>query len=210
VATLVDSAAAMHGVGPMPERLVALTVDDGPSPVYTPQVLALMNRYGDHATFFVIGSSAVQYPDLVRQEVAQGSEVGDHTWSHPKMQLLSAAQTRDEVFRGAQAVAGITGKAPVFFRPPRGEVTPQVLNAAADRGLSIVLWDIAVDHDLHSVPAVKAKWVLDRVHPGAIILMHDGGGNRSGSLAAMEIVLRQLKARGYRVVTLSELLHYAR
>lgn len=208
--TAVNVATALHSVTPMRERLVALTVDDGPSPLYTPEVLALLGKYDARATFFVIGKLAVQHPDLVRREVAQGSEVGDHTWSHPKMRLLTAAQTRDEVFRGADAVTGITGTKPPFFRPPRGELTPEVSQAAAERGIPIALWDVAVDHDLHSTPLVKASWVLDRVHPGSIILMHDGGGDRSGSMAAMEIVLRVLKSRGYRIVTLSELLRHAR
>jgi peptidoglycan/xylan/chitin deacetylase (PgdA/CDA1 family) len=204
--TNANTSAAMHAVSPMPERLVALTVDDGPSPVYTPQVLAMLDEYGAHATFFVIGKYAVRYPDLVRREVAQGSEVGTHTWSHPKMRQLGAERTREEVFRGADTVAAITGEAPPFFRPPYGAVTPQVVQAAAERKIPIVLWDVAVDRPLHATPEVKARWVLDHVRPGSIILMHDADGDRSGSVAAMEIVLRELEAQGYRVVTVSELL----
>jgi peptidoglycan/xylan/chitin deacetylase (PgdA/CDA1 family) len=204
---------AMHSVSPMSRRLVALTVDDGPSPAYTPEVLALLDKYDAHATFFVIGKFATRYPDLVRQEVAQGSEIGDHTWSHPRMRLITAAQTRDEVFRGADAIAGITGKAPPFFRPPRGEVTPQVLEAAAERGIPVVLWDVAFDHLLHATQEQRARWVLDHTRPGSIILVHDSGApagaDRNGSIAALEIVLRELKAQGYRVVTVSELVRSA-
>lgn len=186
--------------------VIAITVDDGPTPWYTPEVLAILGRHHAKATFFVIGASAVRYPDLVRSELAAGCEVGSHTWSHPRMDRLSDAQAAIQVARGEEALESVTRRQPLFFRPPRGFVTPAILRAAASDGMRTVLWNASLDHVADRTARDAARRVLRRIGPGDVILMHDGGGHsRAISIAALDIVLADLGRRGYRFVTLSEL-----
>lgn len=193
-----------------PGRVVALTVDDGPSGTYTPKVLEALQRYGAHATFFVVGRAAAAEPYLVRAELEQGSEVGVHTWSHPMMSRLTPAQTQSEIASGTAVVRRITGLAPRFFRPPHGQRTKAGDEAAAREGLRVVLWDECLDHWADKTPQAAADRVLGQVRPGDVILMHDGLGHRERTVAALGILLSELYRRGYRVVTLSQLYGLAR
>ncbi|MDO8964104.1 MAG: polysaccharide deacetylase family protein [Coriobacteriia bacterium] len=199
------SAAVIRDV-PIGERVVAMTVDDGPSDTYTPRVLDELARTGSRATFFVVGTSAQLHPALVRRQVALGCEVAAHTWSHPDMGVISSDETSREVWAGATAIEEITGRWPSYFRPPRGRVTPAGLRAAAAADLRVVNWSLCIESRKLPSPEARAARILRRVHPGDIILVHDGMGRRAGSVAALAIVLDGLKARGYRVVTVSELL----
>jgi peptidoglycan/xylan/chitin deacetylase (PgdA/CDA1 family) len=201
---VIRSAVVLRGV-PLSESLVAITVDDGPTRTYTPEVLAILKRHHAKATFFVIGRSAERAPDLVRDEVAQGCEVGSHTWSHARVDRISDAQIRAEVVRGAEALEAITGRPPLYFRPPRGFISAAIVDAAASEGMRTVLWSLSLDHRADRTPGDAAERVLGRVGPGDVILLHDGGGHRGKSVAALDILLTDLEARGYRFVTLSEL-----
>jgi peptidoglycan/xylan/chitin deacetylase (PgdA/CDA1 family) len=189
-------------VGP---RVVAITVDDGPTATYTPQVLALLKHHGATATFFVIGRNALKYPELVRAEIAQGGIIGVHTWSHPKMDRISPEHARAEVLRGMQAVQQITGTHPLFYRPPRGVLTPVERQAVAADGMRTVLWDECLDHAADKSAAAAAARVMARIRPGDIILLHDGAGHRQQTMQALDILLDELRAHGYRVVPLSQL-----
>jgi peptidoglycan-N-acetylglucosamine deacetylase len=191
-------------------RIVALTVDDGPTSAYTRALLEMLSRERAHATFFVVGQRVEMRPDLVRREIAAGNEVADHTWSHPHLERLDPRAAELEIARGADAVRAATGIAPAYFRPPRGDTTAGAIAAARRLGMRTVLWSVAVEHDLHGTPPQMAGYVLSMVQPGSIILVHDGGGDRHRSLQALAIVLRGLRTRGYRVVTLGELFRAAR
>jgi len=186
-------------------RVVAITVDDGPTAAYTPRVLALLKSHGATATFFVVGKSAQQHPDLVRAALAQGCTIGVHTWSHPKMDRISDVRARAEVLRGAEAVEKITGEPPLFYRPPRGVSTPVEGQAVSDLGMHIVLWDQCLDHVGDKTPAAAAERVLERIVPGDIILLHDGAGDREKTIKALGILLDGLESTGYRVVPLGQL-----
>jgi peptidoglycan/xylan/chitin deacetylase (PgdA/CDA1 family) len=186
-------------------RVVAITVDDGPTPAYTPQVLALLERHHAVATFFVIGKAADRFPDLVLAEVAQGSTVGDHTWSHRSMDRVSSARTGSEILLGMQAVQRITGRVPLYYRPPRGVMTPAESRAVASLGMRTILWDACLDHEADKTPAAAAARVLAHVIPGDIILLHDGAGDRDKTMKALAILLDGLQARGYKVVPLDTL-----
>lgn len=186
-------------------KVVALTIDDGPDPRYTPAVLTTLERRHVRATFFVIGEAAEAEPALVRREIAQGCEVGTHTWGHPHMEGLTADEARDEVRRGASAVELITGRKPRYFRPPRGVATAAAVEEAKVLGMRTVLWSVCLEHSGLRTPEAEAKRSLDLVHPGDIIVMHDGRGDRRGSVLALDLLLQGLQERGYRVVTLSEL-----
>src|SRR5437763_10715233 len=102
------------------QRLVALTFDDGPDPRWTPRVLDLLREYHAHATFFEVGKNVVAHPDLVHAVLADGNEVGDHTWDHPDLDLMSPAQVDQEIERGADAIRQVGAPAPRYFRPPKG------------------------------------------------------------------------------------------
>jgi peptidoglycan/xylan/chitin deacetylase (PgdA/CDA1 family) len=186
-------------------RVVAITVDDGPTRAYTPQALALLKRHHATATFFLIGMNAQRCPDLVRAEIAQGCTIGVHTWSHPKMDRIGAARVRAEVRRGLQAVERITGIHPQFYRPPRGVLTPVERQTVAALRMRTVLWDECLDHIRDRTPAAAAARVLARVRPGDIILLHDGAGHREKTMKALAILLDGLTVRGYRVVPLDQL-----
>ena len=194
----------LRGV-PLPEPLVAITVDDGPTRAYTPEVLAILKRHHATATFFVVGQNAEQAPDLVRAEIAQGCEVGSHTWSHVRMDRLTAAQVRVEVVRGAEALEAITARRPLYFRPPRGLISTAAVDAATSEGMRTVLWDLTLNHRADRTPEDAARRVLGGIGPGDVILLHDGRGDRRRGVAALDLLLTRLEDRGYRFVTLSQL-----
>jgi peptidoglycan/xylan/chitin deacetylase (PgdA/CDA1 family) len=181
-----------------PAGVVYLTFDDGPAPAWTPRVLELLARYRARATFFVLGRSAAAYPDLVRQEFAAGHGVGNHTWSHRRLTNLSGAQLVAEVNATSTAIRQITGAPVRCLRPPFATVDAASAEQVRALGLRLVLWDIDTNDWLRPGTGAIAGRVLGRVRSGDVILMHDGGGNRSETVAALEQVLATLSARGYR------------
>ncbi len=204
LATLQAHGRFFYGGNPtIPE--VALTFDDGPNPPFTTQVLAVLKHYGIHATFFCLGNEVAAYPDLVRQEVADGHVIGNHSWFHPLLTTLSAAQIRTELTTTGDIIQQVTGKRPIFFRPPYGSVNAQVLTQANQLGLTTFIWSDGSLDWTPIGPAAIVHQVLSTVANGAIILMHDGGGNRSRTLAALPGVIEGLEARHFRFVTLGQL-----
>jgi peptidoglycan-N-acetylglucosamine deacetylase len=178
--------------------VVYLTFDDGPTPAWTPRVLALLARYQARATFFVLGRSAAAYPELVRQEFAAGHGVGNHTWSHRRLTNLRGAQLVAEVNGTSTVIQQITGAPVRCLRPPFATVDAASAEQVRALGLRLVLWDIDTNDWLRPGTGAIAGRVLGRVRSGDVILMHDGGGDRSQTVAALEQVLATLSARGYR------------
>ena len=192
-------------------RVVALSFDDGPDPRWTPATLAVLARYGAHATFFVVGRHVVEYPELVREELAAGDELGNHTYSHVRLDRLPLDLVRSEVEQGASAIEVVGGRAPALFRPPLGKTTGTVARIVGAQHERLILWSAAVEHYVdHHSSRVAVRALLARVHPGSIILAHDGGPpDRDRTLAALPAILEGLRARGYRLVTVSTLLGLA-
>lgn len=190
------------------KRVVALTFDDGPS-VYTPQVLSILRRDHVPATFFLIGEQVSTFAGYVRAEQAQGDLVGDHTWTHPDLVQLPSEQVRSQLSETAQAIHATTGHWPDWFRPPYGSVDGEVVDVASSLRLRTALW--SVDPQDWSLPGTQA--IIDRVlgatSPGSIILMHDGGGNRSETVAALPTIIGTLLSRGYHFETLDQLFGFA-
>lgn len=190
------------------ERYVALTFDDGPSPDYTAPILTTLEGAHTPATFFVVGTNVHLYPALVRREAGDGFALGIHTWDHPDMTELSAQQREWELAVTAQAIHDVLGAdyCLPFWRPPFGAYDDTVLTQARSLGLSTVTWD--VDPQDWSAPGVKVivDRVLSAVHPGAIILLHDGYRFRSQTAQALPLIIKGLKRRGYVPVTLPKLL----
>jgi peptidoglycan-N-acetylglucosamine deacetylase len=188
--------------GPGAGRLVALTFDDGPS-IYTPQVLAVLGRYGAHATFFEIGRQVGALAATSRAVIRAGDVIGDHTWSHP---VLDAANTAAEIRPTQRAISQATGFTPCLLRPPYGTAPPDVVDIARSLGLLTIQWDVDPADWSRPGAGVIAQRVLAAVHPGAIVIMHDGGGLRDQTVTALATIVPTLIARGYRLVTVPRLL----
>ena len=178
-------------------RAIALTIDDGPSPVYTPQVLALLARYRITATFSMIGLEVQSHPAVAREVAAAGHLIANHTWSHLDLQRLSPALVTEQMTRGADAIHAATGRVPALFRAPYGAWSPFVLAQCARAGLTPLGWSVDPrDWSRPGVPSIVAN-IMRNTRGGSIILEHDGGGNRAQTVAALEIVIPGLLAAGY-------------
>jgi peptidoglycan/xylan/chitin deacetylase (PgdA/CDA1 family) len=186
-------------------RRVALTFDDGPWPGQTELFLDALDEAGARGTFFMVGYLARRYPDLARTVADAGMEIGAHSQSHKLLGHASKARIRSEISKGIASVEKVTGKRPVFYRPAGGSVNKFVYKEARRLKVRVVLWTIDPQDWRKPGADVIARRILDRVRPGSVVLMHDGGGDRSQTLEALRIVLRGLAARGYETVTLSEL-----
>src|SRR6266568_4865083 len=180
-----------EGDGSRPD--IALTIDDGPSP-YTSQMLSVLRQYGIHATFFVVGQNVQNYPDLVQQELADAD-----------LTKLSANAVRKEISDTSAILQQTAGFQPTFFRPPYGAITNSIQAQAYSLGLTSTLW--SVDPQDWTTPGTQViiNRVLSEVQNGAVILMHDGGGNRSQSIAALKTIIPTLQQRGYHFVTVQQL-----
>jgi peptidoglycan-N-acetylglucosamine deacetylase len=180
-------------------RVVYLTFDDGPSPEWTPRVLELLARYRARATFFVLGHNAAAYPELVRQEFAAGHGIGNHTWSHRRLTGLDDDQLAAEVSATNAAIQRTTGVPVRCLRPPYATVDAASTARVKGLGLRLVLWDIDTNDYLRPSAAAIARRVLGRVRSGDVILLHDGGGDRSQTVAALEPLLAALSTRGFQL-----------
>jgi len=182
-------------------KVVALTIDDGPSPVYTPQVLAILRRYGVTASFSMIGRNAVTFPGVAREVAAAGHMIVNHTWNHYNLGYMSAAAIGDEISQATEAIHAATGERPGMFRAPYGVWPPAVFTWCAQAGLIPLAW--SVDPRDWSRPGVRAivRDIEADTRTGSIILEHDGGGNRSQTVAALKIWLPRLLEAGYQFTT---------
>jgi peptidoglycan/xylan/chitin deacetylase (PgdA/CDA1 family) len=185
-------------------KVVALTFDDGPHGKLTPQLLDLLQRENVRATFFVLGSLVAANPQIVQRMAAEGHEVANHTWNHPRLPSLSAEKFDEQIRKTTEIIEQNTGKKVTIMRPTYGlyneRVKGELLN---DHGLDIILW--SVDPNDWKKPGAKvvARRLVDGAHPGAILLAHD---IHPGTIAAMPQAIAQLKAKGYEFATVSELL----
>jgi len=186
---------------------VALTFDDGPSQ-YTPQILAILQRYGVRATFFSIGQNIAQFPTYLQQGLAGMHAVENHTFTHPHLTTLPFASIYRELSMTQNAVLKETGTSPTVFRPPYGEYNADVVSAAGQLGLTVVTWDADASDWLIPQPSAEiiASRILTAAGNGAIFLLHEGGGNRANTVAALPAIISGLLARGLTLVTLPQML----
>lgn len=196
---------------PVAGKVVALTFDDGPSPIYTPEILAILDRYHVKATFFMIGKQMDKYPDIVKDVDLRGHAIGNHTYTHPRnIEKLTRTQVIEEVERCERVIERFTRKHTHLFRPPRGLIDGPVSTIAEEEGYLTVLWTVSADHHEATTPEAMANRVLSRVVPGSVILAHDGDlGIRAKDVAATPLIIEGLLKRGYRLVTVPELLREA-
>ncbi|WP_018130164.1 polysaccharide deacetylase family protein [Effusibacillus pohliae] len=194
---------------PTDQKVIALTFDDGPNPRYTPQILDLLKQHHAKATFFVTGLRVQKYPELAKREVLEGHELGNHTYSHPSMRQISSEKLQDELTKANQVINHVTGQQTHLFRPPGGHYDETIVNTAKQAGYMVVMWSWDQDTRDWGRPGAEkiVRTVLSNIHNGDIVLFHDHGGNRNQTIAALREILPELQQRGYRFVTISELLH---
>jgi peptidoglycan/xylan/chitin deacetylase (PgdA/CDA1 family) len=185
-------------------REVALTFDDGPGP-YTEQILDILVRHGAPATFFPVGVAIEEYPDAIRREASAGFAIGDHTQNHVKMAGLPPAEQESQLLEQATDLRRLGAPFPRLFRPPFGEYDASTLKLLRRKRMLMVLWTVeTADYERPGEGAIL-EHVLEQVHPGAIVLLHDGGGDRSETVTALPKVIEKLRARDYRLVTVPQL-----
>jgi peptidoglycan/xylan/chitin deacetylase (PgdA/CDA1 family) len=187
------------------DKLVALTFDDGPWPGQTDKILKILEREGVHATFFMVGARVRASPGLAKEVVEAGNLAGNHTLGHRLLTKSKPKQIKRQLSGGASAIKRATGVSPKWFRPPWGAMNSKVWKQTRKMGLHVALWDI----DTRDWTRPGAKKIVSRatkrVDKGTIILMHDGGVNRTQTIQALPKIIRTLKNRGYVFVTLEEL-----
>jgi peptidoglycan/xylan/chitin deacetylase (PgdA/CDA1 family) len=187
------------------QKVIALTFDDGPWPQSTGQVLDILKKNQIKGTFFLIGQNVKNYPGLVKREIAEGHVIGNHTWHH-WYQFLNPQAAAYEIDHTADLIYQVTGIKTNLFRPPGGIMHNGVASYARNSKYAIIRWSSdSVDYSRPAVPKLINN-VFRRAKPGGIVLMHDGGGNRSKTVQALPEIIANFRKQGYRFVTIPELL----
>lgn len=185
------------------DKRMSVSLDATWGAARTQDLLDVLDKHGVKATFFLAGYWVEEYPDHVRMIAARGHEIGNHTYSHPHLNALGSESIKAELNRCSDMIENLTGRRPVVFRPPFGEYSNKVIEAAEACGLATIQWDVdSLDWQNLSASAIVRR-VLDRAQPGSIILFHNNGLH---TVEALDAVLRELKSKGYSFVPVSSLL----
>lgn len=194
----------VHVDGPF----VAMTFDDGPNPTLTPKLLDLLAAHHMKATFFVVGQNAADHPDILKRAAREGHEIANHSWSHPNFGKMSDDAVRRELKKTDDAISGALGMRPTLLRPPYGSITTRQKRWIADEfGYKIILWDVDPLDWKRPGPSVVTNRIVKEAHPGSIILAHD---IHPSTIEAMPATFDQLQAKGFKFVTVSELIAMAK
>jgi len=204
-------------LGPFPYRgrvagkVIALTFDDGPNEPYTTQIADVLTRTGTRATFFQVGECVERFPEVTARLVRDGHVIGNHSQSHQVTRCLGIGTQRSETAAAQDAIARVIGRSPALYRPPWLIRTPTLPGVLRHNGLAAVSGEFCHALEVFQPPP---RWIarraLAKARPGAILIFHDGfdarGGNRASTVAAVQMVVADLSRRGYRFVTVDELL----
>lgn len=182
-------------------RCIALTFDDGPNPITTPQILSILEQEQVHASFFVVGSRINGKTEIIQRMYEDGDEIGNHSWTHPDLTKLNPQQIQDQVNKTQQAIVATGVPAPTLFRPPYGAVNAQVL---ANIPMTMMFWNEDPRDWAANTPGQVLAAVMSAAHPGGVIDMHDIYHVTVGALPA---IIDQLRAQQYNFVTVSQLLN---
>jgi peptidoglycan/xylan/chitin deacetylase (PgdA/CDA1 family) len=192
-----------HVVPTNGEKVVALTFDDGPCET-TGQVLDTLKQFHVKATFFMVGTSLQRYPEMARRVAQEGHAIGNHTWDHP-LQDVSLADAAAEIDGMEKLIYDTTGVKTGLFRPPGGRFEGGLATYAKQRKYGVALWSVDSE-DYYVAAPILLDNVLKNVQPGRIVLLHDGGGDRTPTVQALPQIISALKQQGYRFVTVPELM----
>src|SRR6266487_6909214 len=186
------------------EPYIALTFDDGPSATLTPKLLDLLAAHHIKATFFVIGENVAEHREIVERAAREGHEIANHSWSHPNFGKMSDEGVRRQLTRTDDAIKNATGVRPTLLRPPYGSITARQKRWIHDEfGYQIILWDVDPYDWKRPGPSVVCNRILKETRPGSIVLSHD---IHPGTIEAMPSTVDQLQAKGFKFVTVSELI----
>jgi peptidoglycan/xylan/chitin deacetylase (PgdA/CDA1 family) len=187
------------------QKVVAMTFDDGPHPTHTPRLLKILRDRNIKATFYLVGKNAKAYPAIVRQMIAEGHEIGNHTWTHGSLTSMSDDQIRRELKMSADAVYAAAGYRPQTIRPPYGAVNARVKQLIySEFGYPTIMWSVDPQDWRRPGVSVVTSRIVNGAHPGAILLAHD---IHAPTIEAMPSTFDQLLAKGYRFVTVSQLMN---
>src|SRR5437773_3145726 len=194
---------SVHVDGPY----IAMTFDDGPSATLTPKLLDLLAAHHIKATFFVIGENVAEHPEIVARAAQEGHEIANHSWSHPNFGKMSDENVRRQLQQTDDAIKNATGKRPTLLRPPYGSITAREKRWIHDEfGYDIILWDVDPYDWKRPGPAVVRARILKETRPGSIVLSHD---IHPGTIEAMPSTFDELETKGFKFVTVSELIRMA-
>jgi peptidoglycan/xylan/chitin deacetylase (PgdA/CDA1 family) len=194
---------SVHVDGPY----IALTFDDGPNATLTPKLLDLLAAHRMKATFFVVGQNAADHPDILKRAFREGHEIANHSWSHPNLGKMSDEAVRREIQKTDDAIVAAIGRRPTLLRPPYGSITARQKRWIHDDfGYRIIIWDVDPLDWKRPGPSVVTSRILKETHPGSIVLAHD---IHPPTLEAMPSTFDQLDRKGFKSVTVSELLKMA-
>ncbi len=194
---------------PCEERVIALTFDDGPHPKYTDRILDVLAEYGAKATFFVVGENLELYGEATLRAVAEGHEIGNHTYAHPALAALCQSELENQILHNETVIKEKAQSETALFRPPEGYCSACVKSTTEALGYRVILWDVDT-RDWAGTPSdTIVKNVMKNAKPGSILLFHDYVSHKSTTIDALKQILPRLQAQGYRFVTVSELLSYS-
>ncbi|MEW6189474.1 MAG: polysaccharide deacetylase family protein, partial [Actinomycetota bacterium] len=194
-----------HRTDPPTGRRVALTFDDGPDPRYTPKVLEILRQNGIKATFFVIGEQVERYPEIIKEEIVEGHEIGNHTLSHSNLPKYNCERIRAEIEGCEEVLRRVGVPKPRYFRPPKGLINGQAFKVAREEGYKVILWSIAMESGSISNSEGLRERVVEGIGNGGVILAHDGRLDRAMTIRTLPGIIKALKKKGFKFVTLSEL-----
>lgn len=187
---------------------IAMTFDDGPHETLTPKLLDLLKAHHIKATFFVIGENVVQHPEILQRAAREGHEIASHSWSHPNFGKMSDEAVRNQLQKTDDAIKSAIGRRPTLMRPPYGSLTDREKKwIHQEFGYQIILWDVDPLDWKRPGPAVVCSRILKETRPGSIVLSHD---IHPGTIEAMPATFDQLEGKGFKFVTVSELIAMAR
>ncbi|MET8690120.1 polysaccharide deacetylase family protein [Streptomyces sp. NPDC004732] len=181
------------------DRSMVLTFDDGPDPRYTPRILRTLRKHDVRAMFFVCGEMAVDNADLLREMADDGHLIGNHTWSHPQLTRLGRRAMREQIERTCDVIEESTGEPPAWFRAPYGAWNRNAFQLGAELGMEPLAWTVDTLDWTEPGAATIVRRVRAGAGPGVVVLSHDAGGNRSGSVEALHTYLPELLDSGYRL-----------
>lgn len=199
---------------PVSRKLVAITFDDGPSPVWTPQILDELKKSGVKATFFVLGTHAQRFPELVRRAVREGHEVENHSYDHHVLIYYKKEELEKQIRDTERLIQDITGYRTKYFRPPKAWLTGVEKKEIQELGYKVILWSLNSKDWVNFDDKYIINYLLRRVRPGDIILFHDSGGvfsteggSRHETVLTIPRLVQGLKERGFTFVTIDELIN---
>ena len=195
------------------QKIIALTFDDGPSPEWTPKILDELKALDVKATFFMIGQHVEQYPDIARRVAREGHEIGNHSYDHHGIFFYTKEELYKEVADTEEVIRAVTGIPTVYFRPPKAWITADEKKWLKEDGYQVVLWTLNSKDWVTFDDKYIIKYLLKRIKPGDIILFHDSGGilgiehgDRHETVKTISRLVEELRKRGCRFVTISELI----